>query len=70
MIFDKTATPLLEKFRLAKEGEAEASKRLLAALQADERDHVVLGTLVTQMEQSTNAAADIWAQLQAIALGE
>ena len=70
MIFDTSATPLLNQFKIAKEVEAEANKQLLAAMASGVRDHAVLGELVTRMEEATSSAADIWAKLQAIALGD
>ena len=70
MIFDTSATPLLNQFKLAKEVEAAASKQLLAALESGVRDQAALLALVTHMEEATSAAAAIWAQLQAVAVGE
>ena len=70
MIFDTSATPLLNQFKLAKEAEAAAIKQLLATMDSGVRDHAILGELVTHMAKATSAAADIWAKLQAVALGD
>jgi len=70
MIFDMSAVHLFEKYKIAREAEAVATKQLLAAMESCNRDMPSLEDLTQRMTDAHNKAMDIWDQLQQFKLGE
>lgn len=70
MIFDMSAMPLFEKYKIAREAEAVATKQLLAAMESGNRDMPTLEDLTQSMTAAHNKAMGIWDQLQQFKLGE
>ena len=68
MILDSSATPILERYKAAKEVERTAVELLHSALVAGERDQKKLLALTQQMEQAHNAAMSIYQELSAARL--
>lgn len=68
MILDSSATPILERYRVAKDAEKAAIDRLHSALACGERDKKLLLELTEQMEQTHNAAMSIYEELNAVRL--
>lgn len=63
MILDSSATPILERYKAAKDEEKIAIDRLHAALAGGERDQKKLLELTEQMEKAHNAAMSIYQEL-------
>ena len=70
MIFDMSAMPLFERYKIARETEAVATKQLLAAMESGNRDMPTLEDLTQRMTDAHNKAMDIWDELQQFKLGD
>ena len=70
MIFDMSAMPLFERYKIARETEAVATKQLLAAMESGNRDMPTLEGLTQRMVDAHNKAMDIWDELQQFKLGD
>ena len=70
MIFDLSAMPLFERYKIARETEAVATKQLLAAMESGNRDMPTLEGLTQRMVDAHNKAMDIWDELQQFKLGD
>ncbi len=64
MIFDVSATPLLEEYKSACDDEAAAVNELLSSLKKGTRDTATLETLTKRMEDTHNKAMSILNRLQ------
>ena len=70
MIFDMSAMPLFERYKIARETEAVATKQLLAAMESGNRNMPTLEDLTQRMTDAHNKAMDIWDELQQFKLGD
>ena len=68
MILDSSATPTLERFKMAADAESAAIKALLAALQDGVRDSAVLMPLTQAMENAGSEKMRIYRELETFRL--
>ncbi|WP_295998926.1 hypothetical protein [Rugamonas sp.] len=70
MIYDMEALPLMEEWKAARLVENTAVENLLSAMKGGVRENAILLELTKRMEDTHNAAMDIYDRLQAFRLDQ
>jgi len=68
VILDTSATPILERWKTAREAENAAIDRLHSALTSGEKNQKVLLKLTEEMEAAHNASMLVYRELEAVRL--